>query len=59
MAYREALPDEPAELAPVLCVHGFPQSSYVFIDDAGHFVFEDAPERSVRAVIDFLEQARV
>jgi haloalkane dehalogenase len=30
MAYREALPDEPAELAPVLCVHGFPQSSYVW-----------------------------
>ena len=30
MAYREALPDEPAGLAPVLCVHGFPQSSYVW-----------------------------
>lgn len=30
MAYREALPNEPAELAPLLCLHGFPQSSYVW-----------------------------
>ena len=30
MAYREAVPETATDLAPVLCVHGFPQSSYVW-----------------------------
>jgi haloalkane dehalogenase len=30
MAYREAVPDQATDLAPVLCIHGFPQSSYVW-----------------------------
>lgn len=30
IAYREALPDEPSEADPVLLVHGFPQSSYMW-----------------------------
>jgi haloalkane dehalogenase len=29
-AYREAVPDGPAEGAPVLCLHGFPESSYMW-----------------------------
>ena len=41
-AYREALPAGPADRTPVLCVHGFPQSSYMWrhllpaLADAGH-----------------------
>jgi haloalkane dehalogenase len=30
MAYREAIPETASDLDPVLCVHGFPQSSYVW-----------------------------
>jgi haloalkane dehalogenase len=30
IAYREALPDEPSGADPVLLVHGFPQSSYMW-----------------------------
>ena len=30
MAYREAIPEAASDLDPVLCVHGFPQSSYVW-----------------------------
>ena len=30
MAYREAVPEQASDLAPALCVHGFPQSSYVW-----------------------------
>jgi haloalkane dehalogenase len=30
IAYREAVPDEPSDQAPVLCLHGFPQSSYMW-----------------------------
>ena len=30
MAYREAVPETATDLAPVLLVHGFPQSSYVW-----------------------------
>ena len=30
MAYREAVPETATDLSPVLCVHGFPQSSYVW-----------------------------
>ncbi|HVS29416.1 MAG TPA: alpha/beta fold hydrolase [Solirubrobacteraceae bacterium] len=30
IAYREALPEEPTGLDPVLCVHGFPESSFTF-----------------------------
>jgi haloalkane dehalogenase len=30
MAYREALPDDPSGADPVLLVHGFPQSSYMW-----------------------------
>ena len=30
IAYREALPLEPSGLDPVLCVHGFPESSYTW-----------------------------
>jgi haloalkane dehalogenase len=30
IAYREAVPDEPTDLAPVLCVHGFPETSYMW-----------------------------
>jgi haloalkane dehalogenase len=30
IAYREVMPDSASELAPVLCVHGFPQSSYLW-----------------------------
>lgn len=30
IAYREAIPEEPSEADPVLLVHGFPQSSYMW-----------------------------
>lgn len=30
MAYREAIPEAASDHTPVLCVHGFPQSSYVW-----------------------------
>ena len=30
IAYREAVPDEPSGADPVLLVHGFPQSSYMW-----------------------------
>jgi haloalkane dehalogenase len=30
MAYREAMPEGSSDLTPVLCLHGFPQSSYVW-----------------------------
>ena len=30
VAYLEALPAEPSGLDPVLCVHGFPESSYTW-----------------------------
>ena len=29
-AYREILPGNPSDLPPVLCVHGWPQSSYMW-----------------------------
>ena len=32
LAYRELAPSEPSEHPPVLCVHGFPQSSYMWRD---------------------------
>lgn len=41
-AYREAMPAGPPNKTPVLCVHGFPQSSYMWrhllpaLADAGH-----------------------
>jgi pimeloyl-ACP methyl ester carboxylesterase len=31
-----------------------PDSELVVVDDAGHFVWEDAPAQSTRAVIEFL-----
>jgi pimeloyl-ACP methyl ester carboxylesterase len=31
-----------------------PDSELVMIDDAGHFVWEDAPEETSRALVDFL-----
>jgi haloalkane dehalogenase len=30
IAYREALPADPSEATPLLCVHGWPQSSYMW-----------------------------
>ena len=42
IAYREAVPEGSSELPTVLCVHGFPQSSYMWrhllesLADAGH-----------------------
>jgi haloalkane dehalogenase len=30
IAYREAAPGQPSDRAPVLCVHGWPQSSYMW-----------------------------
>jgi haloalkane dehalogenase len=30
LAYREALPDEDSGLVPALCLHGFPESSYMW-----------------------------
>lgn len=41
-AYREALPDDAAAGPPVVCLHGFPESSYMYRDllptvaEAGH-----------------------
>lgn len=32
LAYREALPDGDSDRAPVLCVHGFPETSYMWRD---------------------------
>ncbi len=32
-----------------------PGSELVVVDDAGHFVWEDAPEQTTRALVDFLE----
>jgi haloalkane dehalogenase len=32
IAYREVVPDEPGDADPVLLVHGFPQSSYMWRD---------------------------
>ena len=42
IAYREAEPPEPSDRAPVLCIHGWPQSSYMWrhllpaLASAGH-----------------------
>jgi haloalkane dehalogenase len=30
IAYREAVPAQPSELAPALCLHGFPETSYMW-----------------------------
>ena len=30
IAYREAVPAQPSDLAPALCVHGFPETSYMW-----------------------------
>jgi haloalkane dehalogenase len=30
IAYREALPETPSNLAPALCLHGFPETSYMW-----------------------------
>ena len=47
------------EFAPVAGAHRFhkeiPGSELVVLDDAGHFVFEDAPEECARRVAGFLE----
>jgi haloalkane dehalogenase len=51
------------EYTPVESAHAFvemvPGASLVVIDDAGHFVFEAEPQRCVREVIDFLDEAGV
>lgn len=42
LAYRGAMPAEPSDRLPVLCIHGWPQSSYMWrhllpaLADAGH-----------------------
>lgn len=36
--------------------HEIPGSELVIFDDAGHFVWEDEPERTAAAVLDFLER---
>jgi haloalkane dehalogenase len=36
-----------------------PGSKLVFLEDVRHFLFEDAPERCAREVIDFLEEAEI
>ena len=33
-----------------------PGSELVIVDDAGHFVWEDAPEQTTRALVDFLQR---
>ena len=30
IAYREAVPAQPSELVPALCLHGFPETSYMW-----------------------------
>jgi haloalkane dehalogenase len=35
-----------------------PGSELLVIDDAGHFVWEDAPEQATRALVEFLERCR-
>jgi pimeloyl-ACP methyl ester carboxylesterase len=30
LAYREAVPDQPSDRLPALCIHGWPQSSYMW-----------------------------
>jgi haloalkane dehalogenase len=35
IAYREALPTEPSERLPVLCIHGYPESSMMWRDLLG------------------------
>jgi haloalkane dehalogenase len=51
------------EYTPVEGAHSFlemiPGATLVLVDDAGHFVFEAEPQRCVREVIDFLQDARV
>ena len=46
------------EFAPVGGAHRFhkeiPGSKLVLVEDAGHFVYEDAPERCASEVIRFL-----
>jgi pimeloyl-ACP methyl ester carboxylesterase len=93
LAYREVVPAQGGDADPVLLVHGFPQSSYmwrhlmpelatagrtddyvpvanahrfgevipgakvVVLEDVGHFVWEDEPERCAREVVSFLERS--
>jgi len=51
------------EYTPVAGAHSFlemiPEASLVLVDDAGHFVFEAEPQRCVREVLGFLEDAGV
>ncbi len=46
------------EFAPVAGAHRFqrelPDAELVVVEDAGHFVFEEAPERCAEAVTAFL-----
>jgi haloalkane dehalogenase len=53
---------EKDEFAPVSGAHRFrkqlPSAELVVLDDAGHFVFEDAPERTAEAVTRFLRRVR-
>ena len=50
--------DDP--FAPVAGAHRFhrelPDSSLVVLERAGHFVFEDEPEQTARAVVEFLDR---
>ena len=50
----------PDPFAPVAGAHRFhrdlPDSSLVVVEGAGHFVFEDEPERTSHAVVEFLDR---
>jgi haloalkane dehalogenase len=52
---------EQDEFAPVAGAYRFqkeiPGSELVLIDDAGHFAFEDAPDRCSEAIVAFLDRA--